>query len=182
VSPDGRLVAATRAPIDAFQGEIALYSTATAQLVRVLTSGPTDSQPTWSPNGGSLAFTRGSRGLWVVRPTGRPGSERRILASGIQPVWVRGGLALTGPQRARAGERVRVRLVGAPRGARASLQRRAGRSWTTLATRKARAKPTTFAVRFRQPGRAVLRARMRAPSGQTSVSGTLIVTVARARA
>jgi hypothetical protein len=181
VSPDGTLVAATRAPVDAFQGEIALYSSATAQLVRVLTSGPADSQPTWSPNGRSLAFTRGSGGLWVVRATGRPGDERRILASGIQPVWVRGGLALTGPKRARAGERVRIRLTGAPRGARASLQRRAGRRWTTLATRRAGAKPTTFAVRFPQPGRAVLRARVRTPSGQTSISGTLIVTVVRAR-
>ena len=178
VSPDGSLVAATRAPVDAFQGEIALYSTATAQLVRVLTSGPGDSQPTWSPDGRSLAFTRGSSGLWVVRATGRPGSERRILASGIQPVWVRGGVpALAGPKRARAGERVRFRLAGAPRGARASLQRRAGRSWRTLATRKAGARPTTFAVRFARPGRAVLRARVRVPGGRTTVSGTLIVTV-----
>jgi dipeptidyl aminopeptidase/acylaminoacyl peptidase len=176
-------VAATRAPVDGFQGEIALYSTATAQLVRVLTSGPADSQPTWSPNGRSLAFTRGRGGLWVVRATGRPGSERRILAAGIQPVWVSGGgLALTGPKRGRAGERVRIRLTGAARGARASLQRKAGGSWTTLATRRAGAKPTTFAVRFPRPGRAVLRARVRARSGRTSVSGTLIVTVIRAKA
>ena len=111
VSPDGSLVAATRAPVDGFQGEIALYSTATAQLVRVLTSGPADSQPTWSPNGRSLAFTRDSGGLWVVRATGRPGSERRILASGIQPVWVRGGvLTLSGPKRARVGKPVRIRI------------------------------------------------------------------------
>lgn len=180
VSPDGSLVAATRAPVDGFQGEIALYSTATAQLVRVLTSGPADSQPTWSPNGRSLAFTRGSGGLWVVRATGRPGSERRILASGIQPVWVRGGvIALSGPKQARAGEPVRIRLVGVARGARASLQRKAGRRWTTLATRKAGARSTTFAVRFQHPGRAVLRARVRAAGGRTTVSGTLIVTVVR---
>jgi hypothetical protein len=183
VSPDGSLVAATRAPVDAFQGEIALYSTATARLVRVLTSGPADSQPTWSPNGRSLVFTRGRGGLWVVRATGRPGSERRILAAGIQPVWVGGGgLALTGPKRARVREPVRIRVTGAARGARASLQRKAGRSWTTLATRRAGAKPPTFAVRFPRPGRVVLRARVRARSGQTSVSGTLIVTVIRAKA
>jgi hypothetical protein len=181
VSPDGSLVAATRAAVDGFEGEIALYSTATAQLVRVLTSGPADSQPTWSPNGRSIAFTRGRSGLWVVRATGRPGSERRILASGIQPVWVRGGgLGLTGPRRARAGARVRIRLIGAPRGARASLQRKAGRSWTTLATRRASTKPTTFAVRFPRPGRAVLRVRVRAPSGQATVSRTLTVRVVRA--
>jgi dipeptidyl aminopeptidase/acylaminoacyl peptidase len=183
VSPDGSLVAATRAPVDGFQGEIALYSTATAQLVRVLTSGPADSQPTWSPNGRSLAFTRGSGGLWVVRATGWPGSERRILASGIQPVWVRGGaLALSGPKRARAGKPVRIRLVDAARGARVSLQRKAGRGWTTLATRKAGAGPTTFIVRFAHPGRAVLRARVRAPGGRTTLSGTLGVTVIGAKA
>jgi dipeptidyl aminopeptidase/acylaminoacyl peptidase len=171
-------VAATRAPVDGFQGEIALYSSATAQLVRVLTSGPADSQPSWSPDGRSLAFTRGSGGLWVVRAAGRPGSERRILASGIQPVWVRGGgLAVAGPKRARAGEPVRIRLVGAARGARTSLQRKAGRGWTTLATRRAGARPTTFAVRFAHPGRAVLRARVRLPGGRTTVSGTLTVTV-----
>jgi hypothetical protein len=178
VSPDGSLVAATRAAVDGFQGEIALYSTATGQLVRVLTSGPADSQPTWSPNGRSIAFTRGRGGLWVVRATGRPGSERRILASGIQPVWVGGGgLGLAGPKRARAGARVRVRVTGAPRGARASLQRKAGRSWTTLATRRAGAGSTTFTVHFRRPGRAVLRVRVRAPSGRTTVSRTLTVTV-----
>ena len=181
VSPDGSLVAATRAPVDGFQGEIALYSTATAQLVRVLTSGPADSQPTWSPNGRSIAFTRGKGGLWVVRATGRPGSERRILASGIQPVWVRGGvLGLTGPKRAQAGARVRVRLTGAARGARASLQRKAGRGWTTLVTRRAGAKATRFTLRFARPGRVVLRVRVRAPSGKTTVSRTLTVTVVTA--
>jgi hypothetical protein len=47
VSPDGRFVAVTRAAVDAFQGEIATYSTATGQLARVLTSGPADSHPAW---------------------------------------------------------------------------------------------------------------------------------------
>ena len=76
VSPDGTLVAATRAPLDAFSGEIAIYSAATAQLVRVVSSGPSDSGPAWSPDGRSLAFARGSGGLWVVSASGRPGSER----------------------------------------------------------------------------------------------------------
>jgi hypothetical protein len=182
VSPDGGLVAATRAAVDGFQGEIALYSTATARLVRVLTSGPADSQPTWAPDGRAIAFTRGKAGIWVVRTTGRPGSEHRILASGIQPVWVRGGvLRLTGPKRARAGAPVRIRLTGAARGARASLQRKAGRRWTTLATRRAAARPTTFTVRFRHPGRAVLRVRVRAPGARATVSRTLAVRVVRAR-
>lgn len=181
VSPDGSLVAATRAAVDGFQGEIALYSTATARLVRVLTSGPVDSQPTWSPNGRSIAFTRGKAGLWTVRSTGRPGSERRILASGVQPVWVRGAaLGLAGPRRTRAGARVRIRLTGATRGARASLQRRAGRRWTTVATRRAGAKPTTFSVRFQRPGAVVLRVRVREPGGQTAVSKTITIRVVRA--
>jgi hypothetical protein len=181
VSPDGSLVAATRAAVDGFQGQIALYSTATARLVRVLTSGPADSQPTWAPNGRAIAFTRGTAGIWVVRTTGRPGSERRILASGIQPVWVRGGaLRLTAAKRARAGAPVRIRVTGAPRGARASLQRKAGRRWTTLVTRRVAAMPTTFTVRFRHPGRAVLRVRVRARGARPTASRTLTVRVVRA--
>jgi dipeptidyl aminopeptidase/acylaminoacyl peptidase len=182
VSPDRSLVAATRAAVDGFQGEIALYSTATARLVRVLTSGPADSQPTWAPDGRAIAFTRGKAGLWVVRTAGRPGSERRILASGIQPVWIRGGVVgLTGPKRARVGAPVRIRVTGAARGARATLQRKAGRRWTALATRRAAARPTTFTVRFRHPGRVALRVRVRAPGARATVSRTLVVRVVRAR-
>ena len=71
VSPDGSLVAVTRAPVDGFSGDIAIYSAATAQLVRVVSSGPSDSAPTWSPDGRSIAFARGEGGLWVV-PRHRP--------------------------------------------------------------------------------------------------------------
>jgi dipeptidyl aminopeptidase/acylaminoacyl peptidase len=174
VSPDGSLVAVTRAPIDGFSGDIAIYSAASAQLVRVVSSGPSDSGPAWSPDGRSIAFARGNGGLWVVPASGSPGSERRILASGIQPVWVRGGAGprLTGPKRARAGARVRLRLTGAPRGARVRLQRRVGRRWRTLATRRAGASGARFALRLGR-GRAVLRARV----GRTSVSRVLIVRV-----
>jgi hypothetical protein len=179
VSPDGRLVAVTRAAVDATQGEIALYSTATGRLVRVLTTGPADSQPSWSPDGRSLAFTRGDGGLWVVRAGGTPGSERRILASGVQPVWVPGGAAprLSGPRRVRAGARAVFRLRGAPPGARARLQRRSGRRWRTLARRTTGRSPTVFAIRFPRPGRAVLRIRLRERDGSTSVSKPLTVRV-----
>jgi WD40 repeat protein len=179
VSPDGTLVAVTRAPIDGFSGDIAIYSAATAQLVRVVSSGPSDSGPTWSPDGRSIAFARGGGGLWTVSATGAPGSERRILASGIQPVWVRGGgaaLRLTGPKRARAGKRVRIRLAGAPRTARVRLQRRAGGRWRTLATRRAGVSATTFRVRLKR-GRAVLRAQVRPSGGAASVSRVLRVRV-----
>jgi hypothetical protein len=174
VSPDGSQVAATRAPVDGFSGEIAIYSAATAQLVRVVSSGPGDSGPAWSPDGRSIAFARGSGGLWVVSAAGAPGSERRILASGIQPVWVQGGgrLRLSGPRRARAGKRVRIRVADAPRGARVRLQHRSGGRWRTLATRRAGGSVTTFALRLAR-GRAVLRARV----GRTSVSKTLVVRV-----
>jgi dipeptidyl aminopeptidase/acylaminoacyl peptidase len=173
VSPDGSLVAVTQAPVDGFAGEIAIYAAATAQLVRVVSSGPSDSGPTWSPDGRSIAFTRGRGGLWVVRADGRPGGERRILASGVQPVWVRGGgrPRLTGSKRARAGKRVRLRVAGAPHGARVRLQRRAHGRWRTLATRRAGASVTTFALRLTR-GRAALRAQVR-----TSVSKTLVVRV-----
>jgi dipeptidyl aminopeptidase/acylaminoacyl peptidase len=178
VSPDGNLVAATRAPVDRASGEIAIYSAATGQLVRVVSSGPSDNAPTWSPDGRRIAFARGDGGLWVVSASGAPGSERRILASGIQPVWVRGGgaLRLTGPKRARAGRRVRIRLAGAPPGARARLQRRAGGRWRALATRRAGARATTFSLRLAR-GRALLRAQVRAPGGATTVSRTLRVRV-----
>ncbi|HYH88231.1 MAG TPA: hypothetical protein VEX67_03290 [Solirubrobacteraceae bacterium] len=180
VSPDGSLVAVTRAPEDRTSGEIAIYAAATAQLVRVVSSGPRDNAPTWSPDGRSIAFARGDGGLWVASATGAPGSERRILSSGIQPVWVRGGgattLRLTGPRRARTGKRVRIRLAGAPRGARVRLQRRAGARWRTLATRRAGASTTTFSVRLRR-GRAVLRAQVRPSGGATRVSRSLRVRV-----
>ena len=70
VSPDGSLVAATRAPVDGFSGEIAIYSAATAQLVRVVSSGPSDSGPSWSPDGRSLAFARGTAGCGWCPPAG----------------------------------------------------------------------------------------------------------------
>jgi dipeptidyl aminopeptidase/acylaminoacyl peptidase len=178
VSPDGNLVAVTRAPVDGFTGDIAIYSAATAQLVRVVSSGPSDNAPTWSPDGRSIAFARANGGLWVVSATGTPGSERRILASGIQPVWVSGGGSprLTGPKRARAGSRVRIRVTDAPRGARVRLQRRAGSRWATLATRTAGATATTFSLRLAR-GRAVLRAQVVPAGGERSVSKTFTVNV-----
>jgi hypothetical protein len=84
-SPDGRFVAATRAPTKQMTGEIAVYDAATGALVRSVTTGAHDSQPSWSPDGKQLAFTRGGS-LYVVAATG--GTARKI-AAGVQPVWVR---------------------------------------------------------------------------------------------
>jgi hypothetical protein len=89
-------------------------------------------------------------------------------------VWVRGGgrPRLTGPQRARAGKRVRLRVSGVTAGARVRLQRRSGGRWRTLATRRAGAAgTTTFRLRLVR-GRAVLRA-----AGGGSVSKRLVVRV-----
>jgi hypothetical protein len=86
-SPDGRLIAATRAPLKRFSGEIAIYDSATGARVRSVTAGRDDSQPCWSPDGKRIAFTRG-RSIYVVSAAG--GRARRIAAAGIQPVWVSG--------------------------------------------------------------------------------------------
>ena len=84
-SPDGRLIAATRAPVERVTGGIALYDAKTGARVRTLTQGSRDSQPSWAPNGKRIAFTRG-RSRYVVRARG--GKARRI-AAGAQPVWVK---------------------------------------------------------------------------------------------
>jgi hypothetical protein len=84
-SPGGRLVAATRAPMDKVAGGIALYDAKTGSRVRTLTTGTQDSQPTWSPDGKRIAFAR-RHSLYVVPARG--GKARRI-AAGAQPVWVR---------------------------------------------------------------------------------------------
>ena len=83
-SPNGRFIAAARAPVNRFAGEIAIYRSATGARVRSVTTGTDDSQPSWSPDGKRIVFAR-RRSLYVVRATG--GRARRI-AAGIQPVWV----------------------------------------------------------------------------------------------
>jgi hypothetical protein len=83
-SPDGRLIAATRAPMDRFAGGIALYDAKTGARVRTLTTGSRDSQPSWSPDGKRIAFAR-RHSLYVVPARG--GKARRI-AAGVQPAWV----------------------------------------------------------------------------------------------
>ena len=141
--PTETLVAVMRAPLDGSSGEIAIYSAATAQLVRVVSSGPSDNAPTWSPDGHSLAFARGDgRALGDLRHrrarlrAADPG-VRDPARVGERPADVP---RLTGPKRARAARRVRLRVTGALWGARVRLQRRAGGRWRTLATRRAGAR------------------------------------------
>ena len=75
-SPDGRFIAVARAPLKKFAGQIAVYSSATGERVRSVTSGAGDSQPSWSPDGKQIVFTRG-RALYVGAGHGRPGPKDR---------------------------------------------------------------------------------------------------------
>lgn len=93
-SPNGRYIAATAAPrppanetTKRIDGSIALYSSGTAELVRNLTRGQHDSNPTWSPDGSLIAFNRGSS-IYVVHADGSDAGRPRLLVrSGIQPSW-----------------------------------------------------------------------------------------------
>ena len=68
-------------------GSIALYSSGTAELVRNLTHGQHDANPTWSPDGALIAFNRGSS-IYVIHADGSDAGRPRLLVrSGIQPSW-----------------------------------------------------------------------------------------------
>ena len=92
VSPDGRLIAVASSPAEqnGGTGPIVLYDAASGRPVRTLTAGAGDGLPTFSPDGRRLAFSRG-RAIYVTAIDGAPGSERRVIARGVQPVWVAGG-------------------------------------------------------------------------------------------
>jgi hypothetical protein len=87
VSPDGRFLAVARSPAEANRGSgpIALYDIATGAFLRDLTTGDDDGLPSFSPDGRELAFNRG-RDIYVVAAGG--GTPHRIVAGGLQPVWV----------------------------------------------------------------------------------------------
>jgi dipeptidyl aminopeptidase/acylaminoacyl peptidase len=91
VSPDGRLVAVARSPAAQHRGvgPIVLYDVASGRPVRALTTGAGDGLPAFSPDGRRLAFNRGDD-VYVIAADGAPGSERRVVAGGLQPVWVTG--------------------------------------------------------------------------------------------
>jgi Dipeptidyl peptidase IV (DPP IV) N-terminal region len=94
LSADGALVAVADSPAGRHSGTgpIALFDAATGALVRTLTAGAGDGLPAFSPDGRRLAFNRGED-IYVIAVDGAPGSERRIVSGGLQPVWVTGGAA-----------------------------------------------------------------------------------------
>lgn len=87
-SPDGKLVAVAsqvqNANFDVLASKISLFDSATAKRVRDLTTGPGDSSPSFSPDGKTVAFTRGGD-TWVV-PTGG-GKPRRLAAGMVSASW-----------------------------------------------------------------------------------------------
>lgn len=89
LSADGRLLAVARSPVaqDAATGPIVLYDLAGGRPARTLTTGADDGLPSFSPDGRKLAFNRGND-IYVIATNGRPGSERRVIRNGTQPVWV----------------------------------------------------------------------------------------------
>ena len=84
LSPNGKLLAVTRALPGKTEGQIALYDYATGTLVRTLTNGPTDTGPVWSPDGSKLAFVRAAKSIYTV---GVAGGASRLLVKGRAVTW-----------------------------------------------------------------------------------------------
>lgn len=96
LSPDGTTLAVSRAPWDAQDSrQIALFDVATGNLKQVLTSGPGDGTPFWSPDGSQIAFSR-DNGIFVISANGPEGSETRI-ADGSSPTWSNAGAVTAKP-------------------------------------------------------------------------------------
>jgi hypothetical protein len=90
-SADGRHLAAVAEPwSDAqdyhqtFEGAIAMFDPDTGAQLRDLTTGTSDSQPVFSPDGKQIAFTRG-KDVYVVKVAGGP--ARRLVKGGSDPTW-----------------------------------------------------------------------------------------------
>jgi len=164
VSPDGRLVAVARTPAEqnGGTGPIVLYDAATGRPVRALTAGAGDGLPYFSPDGRRVAFNRGSD-IYVIGTDGAPGSERRVVAGGLQPVWVTAGPACrrrTSVRPALGRRSVTVRACAPAAGRLTVTLRRHGRrvARRTVTTRRGR----IVVVRFSRPaGAGALRATIR---------------------
>ena len=125
LSPDGTTLAVSRAPWDAQDNkQIALFDVATGTLKQVLTSGPGDETPFWSPDGSQIAFSR-DNGIYVISANGPEGSERRI-ADGNSPTWANVGGAAPKPKVTAAGTQhgptVRGKVVVPAKGSTVTVQ------------------------------------------------------------
>ena len=88
LSPNGKLLAVTRAVPGQTEGEVALYNYATGALVRTLTSGKTDSGPVWSPDGSRIAFVRGaSTSAAHIYTVAVGGGTVKSIAAGRGVTW-----------------------------------------------------------------------------------------------
>lgn len=114
VSPDGRQVAVVQTdPAGGTTSDIAIYDLTTGALVKQLTSGGGAAAPSFSSDGGKVAFDRNG-GIWVIGAGGAFGSERLVVKRGRTVTWGGGSVprAFTSLRIAKqqSGDRVRGRL------------------------------------------------------------------------
>ena len=164
VSPDGRFVVVAQSPAGQHggTGPLALFDAASDALVRALTAGSGDGLPSFSPDGRQVVFNRGSD-IYAIAVDGAPGSERRVIAGGLQPIWVTSGAACRRRGSVRPVVRGRAVIVSA-------CAPSAGRLTVTLTRRGRRVARRTVSataggivsVRFPRPhGSGALRATIR---------------------
>ncbi len=113
---DGRLIVVQALGLDDSASRIAVYDAQTGAPLRTLSSGPSDSSPSLSPDGTQVAFTRDDD-TWTVPLAG--GGERLLARGVIEASWggpLAGDAAPVVPRLRvrgrRAGLRVRCRVAG----------------------------------------------------------------------
>jgi WD40-like Beta Propeller Repeat len=164
VSPDGGLVAVASSPPDQARGTgpIALYAASTGALVRTLTNGA-DGLPGFSSDGRQVVFNRGND-IYAIAVDGAPGSERRLITGGLQPVWV----TAAGPAACAEHRSVRPIVRGKSVTVRACAPF-AGRVTVTLERGGHRVARRTVSA----PEGGVLSVRFRRPSGSGALRATV---------